>query len=268
MEHELEEIKGTVIEFYTAETQVDVLPPPVPSVKMMPAWWYNASRHVGNEWEEGSPAPSPTTFKQCQPFTDVLRTGDMIPLWQDFSYGNVSPNSDIPQIEIDWGQGRYPFPSDAARGMELDTPIAHKDWYSWAEIEGVKEGIIPNASFSFTNPWIIRTPPGYSCLFTAPINGEDPRIRLFSGIVHTDTYFNAVNFFFGMRKEAPPHGILKKGMPLVQVIPFKREEWTSVVKPIKLGSPEFNHRINVITEISSVITGAYKSQHGCPVVFK
>ena len=270
MKNEMKEIQDSTIEFYAPATRIDALPPPVPAQKAMPEWWLKAQRSLKpNEviWEDG--LPSGGTFKKCQPFTDAMRTGYIIPLWQDFSYGLENDDENSPQFLMNWNRGRYPyFETEPSRDGALEVPITRKNWDSWKEIEGVEDGICYDASFSFTNPWIIRTPPGYSCYFTSPVNGEDPRFRLFTGVVNTDTYFNNINFFFGMRKDAPRQGLFKKGMPLVQVIPFKREEWTVVTKKIEIDSPEFNQRMNVIAGISSHIEGGYKKHYGCPVVFK
>ena len=46
------------------------------------------------------------------------------------------------------------------------------------------------------NPWIIKTPPGYSCLFVPPLNNTDDRFSIISGIVDTDKFENEINFPF------------------------------------------------------------------------
>jgi hypothetical protein len=45
-----------------------------------------------------------------------------------------------------------------------------------------------------------------------------------SGVVETDTYINTVNFPFILKKRDNQF-LFKKGEPMVQVIPFKRESW-------------------------------------------
>ena len=62
--------------------------------------------------------------------------------------------------------------------------------------------------------------------------------------------------------------ILPYGMPVAQIIPFKREEWTLTTNTIEMDAPEFNHHMNVIYEMSTHREGGYKKQHGGPVVFK
>ena len=250
------------IEFFAAAQVVETLVPPIPAAQAIPDWWVKAQRT-----EKGSGDPSigkkdNSTFKACQPFTDTLRTGYIIPLWQDIAYSDTSEyyGESEPRITINWGRG------DEVSGTG-DLPVTAKGWGAWEEIAGI-EDIIYGASFSFHNPWLIRTPPGYSCLFTEPINNENSAVKLFSGIVNTDTYFNNVNYFFGFRKGISTPGVLKRGIPLIQVIPFKREEWTSSVKPIEVHSEAYNNQKAVYNEVSSHLTGGYKIHHGCPIKFK
>ena len=86
----------------------------------------------------------------------------------------------------------------------------------------------------FYNPWIIKTPPGYSCLFVSPLNNADDRFSIISAIVDTDTYTQYINFPFIVNGDKYPEldTIVKKGTPYVQVIPFKRDNWRMKVKKI------------------------------------
>jgi len=81
--------------------------------------------------------------------------------------------------------------------------------------------------FKYLNPWTIKTPKNYSCLFTNPFNRDDDGIRLIDGIVDTDTYHQPVNFPFIINGDKYPefNDVIKKGTPYVQIIPFKREAW-------------------------------------------
>ena len=76
----------------------------------------------------------------------------------------------------------------------------------------------------FKNEWITVTPPGYSCLFIAPLNRKEDRFELLSGVVDTDTYNNTINFPF-LNKKWNQRTLIKQGEPMVQVIPFKRDDW-------------------------------------------
>jgi hypothetical protein len=75
----------------------------------------------------------------------------------------------------------------------------------------------------FHNLWTIRTPPGWSCLFAAPLNRPDDIVEVLSGVVDTDRYVSPINFPFVPIAEDGVH-VLRKGMPLAQVFPFARDD--------------------------------------------
>ena len=89
----------------------------------------------------------------------------------------------------------------------------------------------PRPMMKFHNPWTIRTPSGWSCLFVAPLNRPDGVVEILSGVVDTDVYTSPVNFPFVAIAEDGVH-TLPKGMALVQVIPFARhaEDLEGVVR--------------------------------------
>jgi len=85
----------------------------------------------------------------------------------------------------------------------------------------------------FINKWLIKTPPGYSCLFIKPMNRVETRFDIIAGIVDTDDYVNTINFPFILNKKDEQF-LIKKGEPMVQVIPFKRNSWIVTGKQFPL----------------------------------
>ena len=75
--------------------------------------------------------------------------------------------------------------------------------------------------------WRIITPPGYSCLFTHPMNHFDLPFATLSGVVDTDSYKLGTEFPFRLLNINKDVVILEKGTPICQVIPFRREDWSS-----------------------------------------
>lgn len=71
--------------------------------------------------------------------------------------------------------------------------------------------------------WLVKTEPGVSCLFTHPIFYDDLPFRIVDGIVDTDGFMS--NGGFSMLIKRGFKGIIHKGTPLVQAIPFVREEF-------------------------------------------
>ena len=83
------------------------------------------------------------------------------------------------------------------------------------------------------NPWTVRTPPGYSCLFMSPVLNQNDYFYTISAIVDTDTFNDKINFpvLINGDKYNKFNKVFESGTPLVQIIPFKRESWQhSVVK--------------------------------------
>jgi hypothetical protein len=56
------------------------------------------------------------------------------------------------------------------------------------------------------------------------MNRLEPRFEIIAGVVDTDVYLNVINFPFILHKRDEQF-LIKKGEPMVQVVPFKRESW-------------------------------------------
>ena len=56
------------------------------------------------------------------------------------------------------------------------------------------------------------------------MNRVEERWKIIEAIVDTDTYINTINFPFILKKRDKQF-LIKKGDPMIQVIPFKRESW-------------------------------------------
>jgi hypothetical protein len=81
------------------------------------------------------------------------------------------------------------------------------------------------------NPWLVRTPPGYSTLFQPLLNRFEPHLIPLAGLVETDQYYRNVNFP-AIATIPPGNSVtLPRGTPLVQAIPIKRDEFQSEIVP-------------------------------------
>lgn len=81
--------------------------------------------------------------------------------------------------------------------------------------------------FKFLSPWVVKTPKGYSTMFTHPVNREELPFKSFTAVVDTDNHTLPINFPFMMKSGFT--GTIPAGTPIVQVIPFKRDDWSSDV---------------------------------------
>jgi hypothetical protein len=173
-----------------------VWPHPKPASRFIPDEYKKLKRFSNNDLH------SPTV-KTCVPFLDSLTMGYIIPFDQDYL---VDP------VEND-------FAVTPANREQLDFGYHHQTQLpkEWHEDTGKNAG-------KFINKWLIKTPPGYSCLFVKPMNRLESRFDIIPAVVDTDTYINVINFPFILQKRDKQF-LLKKGEPMVQVIPFKRESW-------------------------------------------
>lgn len=186
------------IEFLCAPQDLGVIAPPVPAREALPDWFRRLAPVDKNHL---STTDNALTVKRCMPFLDALMAGWILPL------------AATVRIEIaDNGQ-------TVNTGWDFDkTMVSNHHPY---QVSG--HPMQPRPPCKIHNHWTIRTPPGWSCLFIPPMNQTNGVIEVASGIVDTDEYRSLINFpFFA----TAPDGFytLEKGTPLVQVIPFRRDD--------------------------------------------
>lgn len=180
------------------KSMVDVWPHPKPASKFIPDEYKKLSRFTNNNMHT-------STIKTCMPFLDSLTAGYIIPFDQDYLVDPVENDFVVTPANRE--------PDDFGVHNNRQLP---KDWKATA---GENAG-------KFINKWLIKTPPGYSSLFIKPMNRIEPRFDIIPGIVDTDVYVNTIHFPFILTKNDEQF-IIKKGEPMVQVIPFKRDAWKS-----------------------------------------
>jgi len=173
------------------------------------------------------------TYKTCVPFLDAMSSGYVVTTEYD--------------IEIAQLNG---YPAALWRTNKKELISGHDD-VQW---EGMPcpEGYFPQM-LKFDNELVIETPKGYSTLFTSPFNRPDLPFYSFSGIVDTDQYPMPIHFPFFIRKDFS--GIIEKGTPIIQMIPFKREKWES--KPV-----DYDPKYTYIAQetLASKIKRSYRQQ--------
>ena len=181
------------------------LPPVVPASKLLPAWYkkLEVREPETKPWDSG-------TVKACMPFFDAMVQGYIIPLWADLSVSTAINEEGNPYPIFEWGGDA--ILGTHSKGQTLGLPIMEKS-------------LGGGAAWKFMSPWLIETPKGYSTLFVSPLNNVNPNFELVSGIVSTDCYKNVINFPFVWTGPADWEGIIPQGTPLVQIIPFKRDDF-------------------------------------------
>lgn len=173
---------------------------PFPASKEIPDWYKETSSYIGNnEKKPTGDGNTSGTIKKCIPVFDAITSGYIIP-------------------------------------TTVDVYVTKKDgelWYEWPSMTPIGFHPVEQAPLhplktkypypKWINPWAIKTPKGYSCLFVQPFHRESI-FTILTGIVDTDTYFSPVNFPFVLN-DTDFVGIIPAGTPMAQVIPFKRDSW-------------------------------------------
>tara|TARA_B100000497_G_C7687663_1_gene417129 strand:- start:1074 stop:1790 length:717 start_codon:yes stop_codon:yes gene_type:complete len=201
--------RNVKVEFICDKALYGVLPNPKPANKMLPQWFRKMSEFT----PDGD--KSPGTMKACIPLRDAMSSGYIIPLWTDI-HAEQHLNENV----------QFYTPSETNYGI---------GWHTEEQIKGSPlKNKSPINPWKLLNPWTIRTPKGYSCLITHPINQPNDHIEFVSAIVDTDVFNAKINFPFLWKR---PYGkeyfsdIIPAGSPTVQVIPFKREDFEMDVRP-------------------------------------
>jgi len=223
-------MNDNLIEFSADKEYINLkknLPKPI---KLNIPDWYKKLEHNADK----------PTIKGCVPFLDSLITGYVLELPQDFYLKINYLDKNEYKLKIKPSLEITKFNLNTKQTMEA---------HSKNQIKGSSK-IDKNLNFpifKILNPWTIKTPPGYSCLFVPPLNNKDDRFEIISAIVNTDEYKNEINFpiVFNGDKYPIQDTILKQGTPYVQIIPFKRESWKMSVKE-KKNKRDFNHASKIL----------------------
>jgi hypothetical protein len=174
------------------------------------------------------------TVKGCIPFLETLTTGYLLKLPQDFAIKhNVLNNEGKKDSFFNFGLHNH---SVELKRLNVNLNSSFSENHPTFQLEG-SPYVEKNKNLPFykiLNPWIIKTPPGFSCLFLPPLNNTDDRFSIIPAIVNTDTYKNEINFPIVLNgdKYNVLDTILKRGTPYVQIIPFERKNWEMSVETI------------------------------------
>lgn len=211
---------------------------PRPALSFIPEWYKELESYIGKEKKPSGGGQTTGTIKRCMPVFDAIAGGYIIPTYADVW---VTPRKD--------DDGRL-----------VDT------WYEWSSLDPIQWHPIEQApnhpgrnghmvSYpKWMNPWSIKTPPGYSSLFIQPMHRESD-FTVLPGIVDTDKYPAPVNFPFTLNN-MEFEGLIPAGTPMVQVIPFKRDQFE-----MEFGGKEEFDEQNIVTRLlRSKFFDSYKTQ--------
>ena len=194
--------KTPIIEFLCDSRYINVAPPPEPAIKNLPEWFKRIPAYSDTTRDSnGRPLMN---AKKCLPMIDAMSLGFTIytPIDQ-----HIRVNKDCSHIEV------------GPTSTHFEKVI---EFHSLEQVGGKTTPFGKLDPIKFINPWVVKTAPGWSTLFIAPINSMEDRFALLGGLVDTDTYTKQVNFP-GKWLKADFDGTIPAGTPLVTAIPIRRD---------------------------------------------
>jgi hypothetical protein len=136
---------------------------------------------------------------------DSMRMGYLIPLWADVL---VDRDPLTQEKTFNWRVTENVF-----------EPHGDESWMV-EKFDGYDSPVM-----KFNNMWTAKTPPGYSCIVTSPVGYKNLPFKTITAVIDTDRTNLAIpnpGYF-----KSGFEGIIPKGTPLIQIIPFKRDDWSS-----------------------------------------
>jgi hypothetical protein len=230
-----------------SKTEFEVQPKPYPAVKQLPQWFTDAQPY-------GNKPPYPQdgklhfrnrvanyTYKKCIPLLDGLGAGYMIPLWADVM---VEQENGFPLIY--WKTNNDVFFIHGEPSTEVPAPTGYDQ-----------------VVYKYNNCWIPQTPKGYSCLILSPLGYNDLPFKAVPAVVDTDR--STLELVFPMWVKTGFEGIVEKGTPMIQIIPFKRDDWDSTFNYYEDGE---YHNIVKEKNFQTTMVGHYLKNHHSKKKFK
>lgn len=191
------------IAFRTFEEWRGHILPPVPAREGLPDWL----REMPGKSPSALTGDDVRTVKHCPPFLDAMGAGFLLPLQADVEVrdGRLSWDWELPAIE---------------GGMSSRSPLG---FHVPAQLDGFPGALAGRFAVKFMNFWTISVPEGVSILFTHPVNRLDLPFRTVTGLVDCDSYDRGLVHFPALWTDAGFEGVLKRGTPVAQCIPVRRD---------------------------------------------
>jgi hypothetical protein len=185
---------------------------PKPTSKVLPEWYRKADRFAVDPrtekfWENPDGTGKFPTWKACPAIFDVMTTGYVLVTPCEIEFF-LDDNKKISVKILE--KGFDGFVTERPPMPQFINPVnCYEDHFAW----------FPQ--------WAPQLPDGYSALYLSPLNRFDLPFVMTSGIIDNDKVNLPGSMPFFLQNNFS--GIIKKGTPFAQIIPFKRENWESEI---------------------------------------
>jgi hypothetical protein len=237
----MDDISEMTVTFRCLPELEQMLPPPIAAVQGLPGWFKALPQKAISTTDQ----TEIMTVKKCPPFIDAMVYGFLMPLAADLKVEN----------------GEFSWDRDVPAGTVSNFSHSPIDFHDGAQVAGTPFFDDDRFIVKFNNFWTIETPPGYSLLFTHPLNRIDLPFTTITGMVDTDKFSNNLINFPARWHDVNFNGVLPKGTPVAQCIPVKREGWRAAVGPM---SDEAAHRLSQTADTVASDQGVYRRQFRAP----
>jgi len=230
-----------VIKFYPhSEDAMLFSEPPSPATKFLPNWYKKTPAVIDNDsgLKFGN---ANTTVKKCMPIFDLMTAGYIISAPCDIFIDATNPERltwSIPQTLASFkGDMFATHAREQYSEMPIDYSRYHKDLLR----------IFPL--------WVVGTQSGYSTMFMQPAYADKTPLLAMQAIVDTDTFISDGYFSFLVEKDFK--GVIKQGSPLIQLIPFKRNDWKMEIASVEESEKKLKGQR---LKVRSSFMNAYKNK--------
>lgn len=199
----------------TMPRNVELFPEPVPAFKEIPTWFKKVMPFYEND-DTPMDGVQRLTVKRCVAFLDMLSSGYIIKAPFDI-YIDTTNGQKIFQI---------PKALEGFSNLGIKPMISAHDM---KQVEGYpidKDQYIEHI-FRINPIWVAKGSSGVSALFIQPQHHEVSPLYAIAAVIDIDGYPSDGLLSFLVKKDFK--GYIYRGTPLVQVIPFVRQDFVSEI---------------------------------------
>jgi len=190
------------IEFqYLDKYSFEVCEHPEPASRSLPKWFMDMAPSVGGKLSVRDRISS-ASAKKCTPMLDAMSGGYIVKLWSDVI---VHWENDTPLIN--WRVDHDVFRLHGNNAREIPPPTGYH-----------------NDVFKYITWFRVKLPSGYSLIIQPPANRNPLPFTPVPAIIDSGVSIDT-NIPVWISKEA--EGVIEAGTPIAQLIPFKKESWSS-----------------------------------------
>jgi hypothetical protein len=208
---------------------------PKPAKSCIPEWFKEITAVNYKNVKINEQGLAETNVKNCIPFLDSITSGYIQQTWADISIRTDNNGN------VMYSQSNQSFPMIMGQRPHTSLPVS-ESYYPF--------------EFFWSQPWLPKLPLEYSYLFVNPLNRPEIPFYTTSAIVDGDKLNYTTNGITPFYIKNGFEGIIPKGTPMFQIIPFKREIWG-------METEEFNDDLtrSGLAKLRSKYLGFYKDNY-------